>query len=76
MDDRPLRPGVLVPLARDFLERLARGFEVGLDPQLLGHARIMPFAELGIGLVPLGARVGERDSGIGPERHPFCLPSK
>ena len=68
-----MRPGVFVPLARDPLERLARGFEVGLDPQLLGDARVMPLAELGIGLVPLGARIGERHPWIGPERHPLML---
>lgn len=44
-----------------------------LDPELLRDGRIAPFAKNGVGIVALGARIGQRDDRIGTERHRLVL---
>lgn len=59
MDGRPLRPGVLVPLARHPFEGLTRRLDVRFDPELLCDGGIMPLAQLCPRLVALRTGVGE-----------------
>ena len=76
MDRCPLRPGILIPLARYPFERLPTGFERLFFLQLLGDRRVAHAFGHGEGFVSLQASLGERHFWPGAERHSLLLAIK